>query len=183
MPQVQTFISKKAISALSGKIDGDISFDKIHIKPFNALVIKNIAIVDRNPAIENADTLFKAEYVIARFSINGLFRKEGLHIGRAYVTNAEMTLVIEGSRHNNLTRIFRIPLPDRNKPRNENPVFDIRRASISDMTFRLKNIMEEIFKTCSETAKEYGMEGNYMAGANIAGFIKVADSMLAQGIV
>ena len=43
--------------------------------------------------------------------------------------------------------------------------------------------MEEIFKTCSETAKEYGMEGNYMAGANIAGFIKVADSMLAQGIV
>lgn len=48
---------------------------------------------------------------------------------------------------------------------------------------RLKNIMKEIFKTCSETAKEYGMEGNYMAGANIAGFIKVADSMLAQGIV
>ena len=146
MPQVQTFISKKAISALSGKIDGDISFDKIHIKPFNALVIKNIAIVDRNPAIENADTLFKAEYVIARFSINGMFRKEGLHIGRAYVTNAEMTLVIEGSRHNNLTRIFRIPLPDRNKPRNENPVFDIRRASISDMTFRLKNIMETPYR-------------------------------------
>ena len=55
--------------------------------------------------------------------------------------------------------------------------------TFEEVDARLKSIMEEIFKTCSETAKEYGMEGNYMAGANIAGFIKVADSMLAQGIV
>ena len=55
--------------------------------------------------------------------------------------------------------------------------------TFEEVDARLKNIMEEIFKTCSETAKEYGMEGNYMAGANIAGFIKVADAMLAQGIV
>ena len=55
--------------------------------------------------------------------------------------------------------------------------------TFEEVDTRLKSIMEEIFKTCSETAKEYGMEGNYMAGANIAGFIKVADSMLAQGIV
>ena len=55
--------------------------------------------------------------------------------------------------------------------------------TFEEVDARLKNIMEEIFKTCSETAKEYGMEGNYVAGANIAGFIKVADSMLAQGIV
>ena len=55
--------------------------------------------------------------------------------------------------------------------------------TFEEVDARLKAIMEEVFKTCSETAKEYGMEGNYMAGANIAGFIKVADSMLAQGIV
>ncbi len=55
--------------------------------------------------------------------------------------------------------------------------------TFEEVDARLKSIMEEIFKTCSETAKEYGMEGNYLAGANIAGFIKVADSMLAQGIV
>ena len=55
--------------------------------------------------------------------------------------------------------------------------------TFEEVDARLKSIMEEIFKTCSETAKEYGMEGNYRAGANIAGFIKVADSMLAQGIV
>ena len=48
---------------------------------------------------------------------------------------------------------------------------------------KLKAIMENIFKTVDETAKEYGMPDNYMAGANIAGFIKVADSMIDQGIV
>ncbi|MEG0708996.1 MAG: NADP-specific glutamate dehydrogenase [Longicatena sp.] len=48
---------------------------------------------------------------------------------------------------------------------------------------KLKAIMENIFKTVSDSAKEYGLGDNYMAGANIAGFIKVADSMIDQGIV
>lgn len=48
---------------------------------------------------------------------------------------------------------------------------------------KLKEIMENIFKTVNDTANEYGMPRNYMAGANIAGFIKVADSMIDQGIV
>jgi glutamate dehydrogenase (NADP+) len=48
---------------------------------------------------------------------------------------------------------------------------------------QLRGIMQNIFKTCSETAARYGREGDLVAGANIAGFIKVADAMLAQGIV
>ena len=48
---------------------------------------------------------------------------------------------------------------------------------------RLKGIMQNIFAACDEAAKEYGMEGNYMAGANIAGFLKVAEAMKAQGCV
>ena len=48
---------------------------------------------------------------------------------------------------------------------------------------KLKNIMKNIFKSCDEAAKEYGMAGNYMAGANIAGFLKVAEAMKEQGCV
>ena len=47
----------------------------------------------------------------------------------------------------------------------------------------LKRIMNDIFMNCDEAAKRYGMDGNYVAGANIAGFQKVADAMKAQGIV
>ncbi len=48
---------------------------------------------------------------------------------------------------------------------------------------KLHAIMKSIFKACDESSKEYGMAGNYMAGANIAGFIKVAEAMKAQGNV
>ncbi|MDD5502000.1 MAG: NADP-specific glutamate dehydrogenase [Candidatus Thermoplasmatota archaeon] len=48
---------------------------------------------------------------------------------------------------------------------------------------RLHDIMINIHKTCVETAKKYGYEGNYVIGANIAGFVKVADAMMAQGLV
>jgi glutamate dehydrogenase (NADP+) len=47
----------------------------------------------------------------------------------------------------------------------------------------LHGIMKNIHSACVETSKEYGQPGNYVLGANIAGFRKVADSMLAQGIV
>ena len=43
--------------------------------------------------------------------------------------------------------------------------------------------MVGIFHSVDSAAKEYGMAGNYVAGANIAGFLKVADAMLAQGVV
>ena len=47
----------------------------------------------------------------------------------------------------------------------------------------LKNIMTTIYKNINEAAEKYGSPGNYIIGANIAGFIKVADAMLDQGVV
>ena len=55
--------------------------------------------------------------------------------------------------------------------------------TFEEVDAKLKDIMENIFRTVSDTAMEYGLGKNYMAGANIAGFIKVADSMIDQGIV
>ena len=48
---------------------------------------------------------------------------------------------------------------------------------------RLHDIMKNIHQTCVDTAAKYGTPGNYVNGANIAGFLKVADSMLDQGLV
>lgn len=48
---------------------------------------------------------------------------------------------------------------------------------------RLRQIMKSIHKTCLDAAAEYGMPGNYVAGANIAGFTKVVNAMLDQGLV
>ena len=48
---------------------------------------------------------------------------------------------------------------------------------------RLRGIMQNIHRTCRETAERYGAPGNYVVGANIAGFLKVANAMLEQGLV
>ena len=55
--------------------------------------------------------------------------------------------------------------------------------SFEEVDEKLKNIMVNIFNASKEAAKEYGAEGNYVVGANIAGFLKVADVMISQGII
>ena len=55
--------------------------------------------------------------------------------------------------------------------------------SFEEVDSKLKNIMVNIFHNLDDAAKRYGMEGDYVAGANIAGFEKVVDAMNAQGIV
>jgi glutamate dehydrogenase (NADP+) len=55
--------------------------------------------------------------------------------------------------------------------------------SFEEVDGKLKAIMTDLYKNVSKVAAEYGMPGNFVAGANIAGFLKVADSMLAYGLV
>ena len=55
--------------------------------------------------------------------------------------------------------------------------------SFEEVDAKLHDIMVGIHKSAYEAAKEYGHEGNYVMGANIAGFLKVADAMMAQGVV
>ena len=54
--------------------------------------------------------------------------------------------------------------------------------SSEEVDAKLKDIMKNIYEASVSAAKEYGMEGDLVAGANIAGFLKVAEAMLAQGI-
>ena len=54
--------------------------------------------------------------------------------------------------------------------------------TFDEVDAKLKGIMEGIYAACASAAEKYGMKGNIMAGANIAGFLKVAEAMLAQGV-
>lgn len=55
--------------------------------------------------------------------------------------------------------------------------------TFEEVDAKLKDIMVNIYHNIDNAAKKYGMEGNYVAGANIAGFEKVATAMIAQGVV
>ena len=54
--------------------------------------------------------------------------------------------------------------------------------TFDEVDTKLKGIMKGIYHNIDEAAREYGMEGNYVAGANIAGFSKVVNAMIAQGV-
>jgi len=55
--------------------------------------------------------------------------------------------------------------------------------TFDEVNAKLDNIMVNIFNAANNAATKYGVPGNYVAGANIAGFLKVADAMIAQGII
>ncbi|MCD7837581.1 MAG: NADP-specific glutamate dehydrogenase, partial [Clostridiales bacterium] len=54
--------------------------------------------------------------------------------------------------------------------------------TFEEVDSKLQGIMESIYDSCAAAAEKYGMPGDIQAGANIAGFLKVADAMLAQGV-
>ena len=130
LPQVQTFIAKRVINTLSEKIQGTISFEKIHFKPFTTFVLKNALIVDKNPTINprngaQVDTFFRAQYIIAKFSMEGLFRHGSIHLDKAFISNGHMNLVLENrpdlgdgdTTAENLTRISDLASRKRKKRR------------------------------------------------------------------
>ena len=132
VPQVQTAVAEKVTEVLSEKLDGEITVEKIHLRPFNTIVLKNLLILDKNPVkspvdstLMQIDTFFRAEYIIARMSLAGLLDEESLKIKSADVKNAQMNLVLEDLRtendsivaYNNLSRIFRIKKTDKKTER------------------------------------------------------------------
>ena len=55
--------------------------------------------------------------------------------------------------------------------------------SRAEVDGKLHGIMREIHRACQTTSEQFGVPGNYVLGANIAGFVKVADAMIDQGVV
>ena len=150
LPQVQTYVADRVIANLSERLEGDITFEKIHLKPFTTLVLKNVVITDRNPVSDptdstgvKVDTFFRSEYIIARFTIDGLFKHEGLHLDKVFIDNAQMNLVIEDinerNTKDNLSRIFMLRKPEVRREPKDKEIFHIRKVEIHDMGFAMKN--------------------------------------------
>ncbi len=157
LPQVQTYVIGRIADKLDDKLDADISIGKIHLRPFRTLFLKNVLIVDRNPAEdaldpskEKVDTFFRAEFITARFSLEGLMKHQGLHLDKAVIENAQMNLVLEDkadtgdgdTSSDNLSRIFRLKKPETPK-RSEKEIFHIKDVIIEDMGFSMKNFKRE----------------------------------------
>ncbi|MDE5890929.1 MAG: hypothetical protein K2H10_07945, partial [Bacteroidales bacterium] len=158
IPAVQTAVSSKVADMISEKfIDADIHLGKIHLKPFNTLVIRDIAVIDRNPYLVDTtacdaavkaklcdighcpiDTLFTAGSIIVRFSLKGLLGSS-ITIGSASVNDARLNLVLEdGESSTNLTRMFRIQKKEK-KEVEDKEVFHIKEVELSRLRYTMKS--------------------------------------------
>ena len=126
LPAVQTLIADKVMETLDKSIDADIHLDKIHFQPFKTLMLKNVVIIDREPMSDvldstkaPVDTFFRAGYIIAKFSFEGLLGNGGIHLNSVTISDAQMNLVTEYREDpwngpvppNNLSRIFHLKRP------------------------------------------------------------------------
>ena len=147
LPQVQTAIANKVVNNISDKIQGEITFEKVHFKPFTTFVLKNVRIVDENPTLDTltgtqVDTFFHAQYIIAKFTIEGLLKEGRPRFDKVFISNAQMNLVLEdganGRPSENLTRIFGID-KTKKKKKSDKEIFLIKKVEFSNMGFTMKN--------------------------------------------
>ncbi|MBR6415640.1 MAG: translocation/assembly module TamB domain-containing protein [Bacteroidales bacterium] len=142
-PGVQTFLAKKALRFIEGTVNADISFEKLHVRPFNALVLKDVSVVDKDPFIPSEgmpaqqDTFFRAKYLTATFSLKGLFRGEGLHLGTVTVKDGLFVLATDPTG-SNLKRIIATKKKEK-KEKKGGSVFDAQRVDVRGLEFRLVN--------------------------------------------
>lgn len=162
-PLVQTKILDRVQKTFLAGKDADISFSKIHFKPFNTIVIRDLVIKDRNPKVPSdtvmadfrktygedyvytpCDTLLSAGTIIAQFSLEGLRKHDGIHFTRVLVSDGKFTLVVEeDGRLVNLQRIFGIKKSDGELKDSQKNLFYIKEAKLRNMAYSMRLIRKK----------------------------------------
>ena len=152
-PYVQTRLSKVAVNQLAAIMDGRIQYDELKITTSGVVVIRNLTLVDGSPYTEDiygrgwapVDTVFKARSITATFTLAGLFKGEGLHLGRVSVEDALFHLVSEPeSPGTNLGRIFNIPVQTGPLEPGGPDIFDIQKLRAKNVRFRLTSFLKQV---------------------------------------
>ena len=144
-PKAQTMAARKIIGMLDGVIDGDISIGKVHIRPFDAVVLKDVALVDRAPyAAEGEaplDTFARARYITVRIRPATLLRQGVIDLTEAYVEDGYFVLSNEPDGQGNLKRIFRQGQKPPKEPKepDDKEILRVGRVEINGFRFRLRN--------------------------------------------
>ena len=153
-PAVQTFVAKEVLESLNVTLNGRIKFSKIHIKPFTALVLKDVALIDTEPPTdrdgESVDTVANAKTIVVTFSLKGLRRDGAIHIKRLSVSDGSFSLA-KDERGSNISRFF-----NKSGVNKKNKSTDLKinadRINVSDFRFRLLNLGSDI------PPREYGID-------------------------
>ena len=94
-PGVQEKLGKRAVKILEGKTDAEISFSELSVRFPEAIVLKDVVIIDKAPQIAGADTIATVGLLTAKFSAKGLTDGNGAYISHAALKDASFVLAFE----------------------------------------------------------------------------------------
>ena len=145
-PAVQTWLGKKVIAKVQEKMDADITFGSASIRPFNALVVDDVLVMDPEPPLACMDTLLYVGHLSARFSLMGLISGDGIKIKRANLDGGCFHLTIEdspdgsGESTTNLERIFHITPSEGDPEYRWGKILNARNLEVKNVHFHMENI-------------------------------------------
>ncbi len=140
-PFVQTKLAHKVTQVAEKHLDADLHFSAIKFAPFNTLIIKDLAIIDRHP-VGDIDTVMAAKHISATFSLKGLLAKKGgVHIDRLRTKDFDLYLVIYDTTArgytNNIASIFNAKHHDRDTLQTFPDLFSIKRADVDNFHYKM----------------------------------------------
>ena len=153
-PAVQTFMAKEVVASLENTLNGRIEFSKIHIRPFSALALKDVTLLDNEPGTDwqghRLDTVARAGSIVTTFSLKGLRNDGVIHIKRISIKDGLFVLE-KDERGSNIGRFAGKP-----EEHKEKKPFRIKleadRVQFKDFRFRLVN------RTGTDSLRYYGID-------------------------
>lgn len=144
-PIVQTLVAEYAVNRVKDKFDADVSFSRISLRPFDAIVLKDVLVIDRAPVVEGMDTVLQVNNLSVRFSLRGLLSGGSVNVKRMRLEGGGFNLAFEGADENadylNIYRVLRLPPPVSDGTRPEwGKILTANQLEILDFYFRMVNI-------------------------------------------
>ena len=146
-PRVQTGLARYVTSKLEESFDGHFSIGSIRLMPFNAVVVKDVVLIDDNPYTEdiygrghkNLDTLARIGRLSATLSLKSLFNHRGIHLNHVEVEDALFQLASEpdSAYGSNITRVLRLGGKNDDSPMTLDSIFTIDRVNIINGRYRM----------------------------------------------
>ena len=94
-PRVQEKIGKRVLERMDGRFDADITFSDVSIRFPEAIVLKDVVIVDRNPQVAGADTVATVGLLSAKFNGKGILKGQGAYVSHATLQDASFVMAYE----------------------------------------------------------------------------------------
>ena len=173
-PRVQTMAAEKFAQNFQKGKDADISFKMVSVRPFEAITLDDVLIIDRNPSVEGADTVAWIGSLTARFSLMGLIYGNGANLSQTRLENAMFQLVTEGDS-TNLQRVFGLTSSEKNTDLTWGNLLSARDVSINNFRFIYRNPTANMpsgklnFNNLDVTVKDLRARNLKMADSKILG--------------